>query len=184
MAAETPKQAILTREYVIPLRRAWLNVPAYRRAGKAVKTIKIFLAKHMKVPGRDTRLVKLDVLFNNEVWYRGKNNPPSKVKVKAVKEGDVVHVTFAQMPQHVAYNKAKLENRQKKAEKKEEKTPTKAAPAEEKKETTPEQKKNEAEKEIAGEQQNIKEAKTEAKVEQHLHKPDKATHPQRMALKK
>ena len=43
----------LEREYVIPLRVQWKKVPRYKRAAKATKAIKEFLAKHMKVKDRD-----------------------------------------------------------------------------------------------------------------------------------
>ena len=39
----------LEREYIVPLKRGSLKVPRYKRAKKAVKTLKEFLAKHMKV---------------------------------------------------------------------------------------------------------------------------------------
>ena len=46
------------REYIIPLRREWQKVANYRRTGRAVKEIKKFIAKHMKVPDRDFSKVK------------------------------------------------------------------------------------------------------------------------------
>src|SRR3989338_3997715 len=123
--AKTTKEESLTREYVIPLRRYWLRVPKYERAGKAIKAIKIFIAKHMKVPDRDVDNVRLDVYFNNDIWFRGRKYPPAKVKVKATKEGDIVRVTFADstMPDAVKFIKAKNENRLKSIEKKEEGKP-------------------------------------------------------------
>src|SRR3989344_3570473 len=78
----------LEREYVVPLRRAWLHVPHYNRTSKAIKTIKKFIAKHMKVEDRDPNKVKLDVYLNNDLWFRGRANPPSRVKVKARKEAE------------------------------------------------------------------------------------------------
>ena len=49
------------REYVIPLRKEWRKVANYRRTGRAVKEIKKFIARHMKVPDRDLNKVKLDI---------------------------------------------------------------------------------------------------------------------------
>ena len=176
------EEKTLVREYVIPLRRRWLNVPEYERSRKAVKTIKAFIAKHMKVPERDTDYVKLDVYFNNEIWFRGRSKPPAKVKVKATKTGDFVKVEFVTMPQAVMYAKQKNEKFHKKVEKKVE---VKAdSKTEKKEEQTQAQKKNETEKEISTEEQNIKEAKLETKAERHMPKIEKASHPQRMALKK
>lgn len=179
------KSSVLEREYIVPLRRHWLNVPKYERTGKAVKALKQFIAKHMKVPERDVKKVKLDVYFNNELWFRGRAHPPARVKVKARKEGDIVHVSFIETPQHITFLKAKHERRHKKAEEK----PT-APPAEvraEKKEEpqkTEEQKKEEQEKEKAVAEVKLKEAEQAAKAQKHVTKFDKAQHPQRMALKK
>ena len=168
----------LTREYVIPLRKAWIRAPEYKRAGKAVKAIKQFIAKHMKVADRDFDKVKLDVYFNNEVWFRGRASPPAKVKVRAVKEGEIVKVTFSEMPSHVAFLKSKHDKFRQKGEKKE------IPKAEEKKEEkTEEQKKDETEKEKSVEQQNIQHAEQQAKAEKHL-TPVKEPKIQRMALKK
>ncbi|MEK6825345.1 MAG: 50S ribosomal protein L31e [Nanoarchaeota archaeon] len=177
--AET-KTPVLEREYVIPLRRVFLRVPQYRRTGKAVKAIKEFIAKHMKVEDRDTNKVKLDVFFNNEIWFRGKANPPSKIKVKAKKEGGIVHVTFAETPQIVAFKK--LREMKRHIPTKKEESPVKTE--EKKEEKTPEQKKDEEEKGKSVEQANLKQADQAAKAQKHTTKPEKAQHPQRMALKK
>ncbi len=172
----------LEREYVIPLRRFWLNVSRYNRTSKAVKAIKEFVAKHMKVADRDVGKVKLDVYFNNELWFRGRANPPAKVKVKVRKEGELVHVTFVETPKVVAFLQAKHARRHKKEEKKAPAPEAKAeAPAEQK---TEEQKTEEKEKEKAVAEHNLKEADKAAKVQKHVTKAEKAQHPQRMALKK
>ncbi|MEK6817555.1 MAG: 50S ribosomal protein L31e, partial [Nanoarchaeota archaeon] len=46
---EEKKQNIIEREYTIPLREKVRSVPRYKKTNKAVRTIKEFLAKHMKV---------------------------------------------------------------------------------------------------------------------------------------
>lgn len=168
------------REYVIPLRRFWRNVPQYERTGKAIKAIKIFVAKHMKVEDRDVKNVKLDVYFNNEVWFRGRANPPAKIKVKVKKDGELVHVTFAETPKFVEHLKKQHAKIHKAAEKPVE------APVSEKKEDsrTEEQKKEESEKEKAVAEVGLKEAKMQAKADKHVTKVEKQQHPQRMALKK
>lgn len=172
----------LTREYIIPLRRVWIRVPEYERSGKAVKAIKQFIAKHMKVADRDINKVKLDVYFNNEVWFRGRANPPAKVKVKAVKEGDIVKVTFAETPKYVEFLQKKHNKFRKKAEKKD--LPAQPQQSERKEEVkTEEQKKDEVEKGKSVEQQNIKQAEQQAKADKHV-APVKEPKIQRMALKK
>ncbi len=179
MAAQTQTKPTLEREYVIPLRRAVLKAPRYERTSRAIKTIKKFIARHMKVPERDTSKVKLDVFFNNEIWFRGRKNPPAKIKVKATKEGDIVKVDFVEMPEYVRFHKQKLEKRHKPSEKKPEKA-EEQKPQEEKSE---EKKIEEKEKEQAVAEQHIKEAEIQAKVQKHLTKIKEPSF-HRMALKK
>jgi large subunit ribosomal protein L31e len=168
----------IEREYVIPLRKHWLKAAKYKRARKAVKAIKQFIAKHMKVPDRDDSKVRLDVYLNNEIWFRGKQNPPAKVKVKAVKEGDIVRVGFAEMPEHIAFLRQKIEKRHTKAEKKVEiKHPEKTE------EKTEEQKTDEKEKEKAVALQHEKQLRQEAKAQKHTIKSNEPKI-QRKALKK
>lgn len=181
---KTPKVELkkLEREYVIPLRREWLKVPMYERTGKAIKAIKKFIAKHMKVPERDVNKVKLDVYLNNDIWFKGRTNPPAKVKVKAIKEGDIVKVEFVDIPDHVKFLKAKHEKLLKRFEKKEEKG---EKPAETKEEVkTEEQKTNEKEKEKSVAESRMKEEKIKTKEQKQVGKVDKKTYPQRMALQK
>lgn len=185
----------LEREYTIPLRKFWLRAPEYERGRKAVLAIKKFIAKHMKVLDRDIKKVKLDIFFNNELWFRGRRHPPAKVRVKAKKEGDIVKVDFIETPQHVKFQKAKLEKLHRKAEKKpEEKKEEKPAekPEETKKQETKkeevkteteEKKVEEKEKGIAVAEQHAKEAKLEAKAQKHLTKKKEPSY-HRMALQK
>ena len=58
--AEENKKIMFEREYIVPLRREWLKVPTYKRANKAVKALKQFIAKHMKVYDRDLRKIYVD----------------------------------------------------------------------------------------------------------------------------
>ncbi|MBS3091566.1 50S ribosomal protein L31e [Candidatus Pacearchaeota archaeon] len=184
--AETKK---LEREYIIPLRKEWLKAPMYERTGKAIKAIKKFIAKHMKVLDRDVNNVRLDVYSNNELWFRGRANPPAKVKVRAVKEDNIVRVELVDFPAHVKFLKAKHEKLLKRFEKKEE---AKEDKKEKKREVpaaqegkTEEQKKDEKEKETATAEQRSKEFEAKAKEQKHVAKLEKQkSHPQRMALQK
>lgn len=178
------KTQTLEREYTIPLRKALLRVPQYRRSGRAVKAIKQFIAKHMKVADRDVDNVRLDVYFNNEVWFRGRASPPTKVKVKAIKEGDLVRVNFVEVPEHVKFLKAKHARLHKASEKKESVAPSVSKEGKTEESKSEEVKKEEKEKEQAVAEQGIKEAAKAAKAAKHVTKVDKAQHPQRMALKK
>src|SRR3989344_5011224 len=105
----------LEREYIIPLRNEWRKGANYERAGKAIKTIKKFIAKHMKVSDRDVSKVKLDQWLNQEVWFKGKKKPPARIKVRAIKESNgMVRVELAELPEFVKFEKAKKERRKRK----------------------------------------------------------------------
>jgi len=93
------------------LRRGSLNVPRYKRAKKAVKILKEFLAKHMKVEDRDLKRVKIDIYLNNEIWFRGIKKPANKIKVKAIKKGGIVYAELSEVPDVARFAKANLEKR-------------------------------------------------------------------------
>ena len=126
---ETEPKIILEREYIVPLRRGWLKVPKYKRANKAVKTLKEFIVRHMKIYDRDLRKVKIDEILNNEIRFRGMNKPLRKIKVIAKKyDNGIVKVELINVPNHVKFARlreekklAKLEKKTKSEEKKEEK---------------------------------------------------------------
>ena len=107
--AETKQ--ITEREYIVPLRRSFLKVQRYNRTSKAIKELKEFIARHMKVPERDLSKIKLDVHLNNELWFKGRKNPPSKIKVKAWRDGEVIKVELTELPTQLMFKKAKLEKR-------------------------------------------------------------------------
>lgn len=117
--AQTPKSdskapvvgTELEREYVIPLRKGSMKVPRYKRAKKAIKTLKEFLAKHMRVEDRDLRKVKVNIDLNNEVWFRGIKKPLHKIKVKAVKREGIVYAELADVPEVVKFKQARLAKR-------------------------------------------------------------------------
>ena len=141
-----------------------------------------FIAKHMKVEDRDPNKVKLDVYLNNDLWFRGRANPPSRVKVKARKEGDKVLVTFVEIPESVKFLKAKNERIHQKADKIADKVSKE--PADEKaKASSEEEKKEEVEKEKSVAEHNMKEAEKDSKVQKHVTQV-KEPKIQRMALKK
>jgi large subunit ribosomal protein L31e len=73
--------------YTIPLRHVWVVTPRGKRAPRAVKDVRDFVARHMKAE---------EVAISNEVnaalWARSINKPPRKITVRAVKdkEGKVI----------------------------------------------------------------------------------------------
>lgn len=116
-----PKQ-LFEREYVVPLRRGWLKVPKYKRGNKAVKTLKEFIARHMKIYDRDLNKVKVDVNLNNELRFRGIKKPPAKIKVRAKKfDNDFVNVELVNLPKHIEFKIKREEKLKRKQEKKEDK---------------------------------------------------------------
>ena len=105
----------LEREYTIPLRKNCNKVPSYKKANKAIKTIKEFLAKHMKVENRDLDKVKLDKYLNEMIWHRGIKSPPAKIKVKATKENGIVIVEAAEMSTNLKFKKLRAEKAESKS---------------------------------------------------------------------
>src|SRR4030042_6738340 len=108
MAKKTEENK-LEREYIIPLREKIRVVPRYKKTNKAVKTIKEFIARHMKVYDRDLNKVKVDKYVNEFLWARGIRNPPHSVKVKAIKTGDIVRVELVDYPDKLKFKKLRAE---------------------------------------------------------------------------
>src|SRR3989344_1727784 len=71
----------LERTYIVPLRKDWLKAPKYRRAKRAVNSLKTFLVRHMK-----SEDVRLGTSVNLEIWKNGIKRPPSRVKITVVKD--------------------------------------------------------------------------------------------------
>ena len=104
---EAKTEAKIEREYVIPLREKVRVVPRYKKTNKAVKTVKEFLARHMKVRDRDLGKIKLDKYLNEALWFRGIRKPPHKIKVKAIQEGEIVRAELVDMPDKFKFKKAR-----------------------------------------------------------------------------
>lgn len=75
------------RKYTIPLRRKYVDAPKYKRAKKAIKTVKEFISKHMK-----TEDVRIGKNLNEYIWRHGIKNPPGKVSVNAVQQEGYISV--------------------------------------------------------------------------------------------
>ncbi len=80
--AEQEEERIL----IIPL-RAMRAAPRRQRAPRAVKAIREYVKRHLK-PDR----IFIDDVLNEAIWARGRENPPSRIRVKAIKfeDGSVV----------------------------------------------------------------------------------------------
>ena len=79
--------------YIIPLRKN--NFKTSKAAPAAVKRVKNYLTRHMKVEEKD---IWMDDSLNNALWSKGKYNMPSKIRVKAVKfEDGVVEASLPEL---------------------------------------------------------------------------------------
>ncbi len=92
--------------YTIRLMKAKM-APRTKKARKAIKIIKDYLAKHTKIEN-----VRIDSSLNEAVWDRGLKKIPSKIRVKAVKREEEI---WAYTPE------AEIKIEEKKKEKAEEK---------------------------------------------------------------
>ncbi len=105
----------LEREYIIPLRRKWKRTSRYKRTNRAVKAVKEFLVQHMKIRDKDLKKIKIDKYLNEMLWFRGIRKPPIKVRIKAIKEGDIVRAELAELPEKLKFKKVREEKREKTA---------------------------------------------------------------------
>ncbi len=191
MAKAVTKEPKITleREYIVPLRKGWLKVPKYKRGNKAVKTLKQFIARHMKLYDTDLRMVKVDMLLNNEIRFRGMEKPPAKIKVRAKKfEDNIIRVELVDLPEKVKFKKLREEKKKAEIEKKvEEKQIVKKQVEEQtkkddKKEEGDEKKEEETkEKKDSPKDDGSKLAKDQAKEQKHVSK-SKNVQVQRKAL--
>jgi len=162
------KSEEVKREYVIPLRAESRKVPRYRRTQKAVKAVKEFLARHMKIYDRDLNKIKIDSYLNEFLWARGIKNPPHKIKVVATKNSEgIVKVELVDYPDKLKFKKARAEKQEKSAEeiskKKKEKKTKEIEKSEEEKKAEEEKKTEDKEKSVAGAEAVKKVIESEAK---------------------
>ena len=109
MAKKEIKIEKIEREYTIPLRRKFQHVARYKKTPKAVKSIKEFLVRHMKIRDRNLNSIKIDKHLNEVLWLRGIKKPPYKIKVRVVKEGDIVRVYAIDLPTKLKFKKLREE---------------------------------------------------------------------------
>lgn len=184
------KKSELEREYTIPLRSQVNKVPTYKRANKAIRTIKEFLVRHMKIRDRDLDKVKIDRYLNEFIWYRGIKKPPAKIKVKVTRDGEFVRAELAEIGEKYGFKKAKLERRSLKASE----SAGKKKPSKTKEEKTAEktdEEKAEEVKEVGEKKASVIEAgkkmeKQAANKMKHISggKDKEPKHPHRMSLRK
>jgi len=155
---EEPK-TVLERTYNVPLRRRFRYVPQYKKAKKAVTTLKVFLIKHMK-PASDEKgriQLKIGKYLNDALWKHGMKNPPHHIKITATKNDK--GVVFAEL-EGAPVAKPKEEKGKKT---KEEKKEVKKEETKEKKEVKP---KESSKEEVKEEKPKAKEKAPEVKKEE------------------
>jgi len=93
------EEIVEERVYTVPLGKCWI-VPPNKRAPRAMRMIRSFVMKHMKLEKRGEKVeeeeeepkrlvISNDV--NERVWGRGIEKPPRKIRIRAAKdkEGNV-----------------------------------------------------------------------------------------------
>ena len=94
--APEEEEIVEERIYTIPLRRAWI-APRKKRAPRAVRIVKGFIQRHMKIETgvkREEEEEEGRLVISNEVneklWSRGIEKPPRNIRVRAVKDKEGV----------------------------------------------------------------------------------------------
>ena len=136
----------------IPLREAFERKRA-RRARNASKIVKDFLMKNMK-----TEKIKIGKSINDEIWKKGIQNPPRKIRVHVIKEEDTV---YAELLGVEIKTPSKEEVKKKEEKKKEKKEKIKEERKERRKKTIQE----EIKEEVKGKEEKPEEIKPEIKEE-------------------
>ena len=86
-------EVVEEKTYTIPLGKA-LIMPPRRRAPRAMRMIRAYIMKHMKIPTRaeEDEESPPQLLLTNElnerIWGRGIEKPPRKIRVRATKDKD------------------------------------------------------------------------------------------------
>jgi large subunit ribosomal protein L31e len=89
------EEIVEERIYTIPLRRAWI-APRKKRAPRAMRIVKGFVQRHMKVEtevkGEEEEEGRLVISneVNERLWSRGIEKPPRNIRVRAVKDKEGV----------------------------------------------------------------------------------------------
>ena len=96
---ESEEEIVEERIYTIPLSRAWISPPK-RRAPRAVRIVRSFIQKHMKIKteaeeeGEEPEKLVLSNEVNQKIWSRGIKEPPRNIRVRAVKDKEGVITVY------------------------------------------------------------------------------------------
>jgi large subunit ribosomal protein L31e len=90
------EEIVEERTYTVPLSKAWV-MPANKRAPKAMRILKAFMVKHMKLKATKKAEGEEEeepgaLIISNEVnermWSKGIEKPPRNIRVRAAKDKD------------------------------------------------------------------------------------------------
>jgi len=88
------EEIVEERIYTVPLGKAWI-MPPNKRAARAIRILKDFLKKHMKLEARgegeeeeEPKRLIITNEVNERIWSRGIEKPPRKIRVRAAKDKD------------------------------------------------------------------------------------------------
>ncbi|MEM2147276.1 MAG: 50S ribosomal protein L31e [Candidatus Bathyarchaeia archaeon] len=91
------EEIVEERFYTIPLAKAFI-VPPNKRAAKAIRIIRDFVKRHMKLEAgkeegeeeeeAEPKRLIISNEVNEKVWSRGIEKPPRKIRIRAAKDKD------------------------------------------------------------------------------------------------
>jgi large subunit ribosomal protein L31e len=87
------EEVVEEKTYTIPLGKA-LIMPPRKRAPRAMRMIRAYVIKHMKIPSRaeedeeEPPQLTITNELNERIWGRGIEKPPRKIRVRATKDKD------------------------------------------------------------------------------------------------
>ncbi len=97
---EVEEELVEERIYTIPLSRAWIS-PRRKRAPRAVRLIKSFVERHMKLQSgsageefEEARRLVISNDVNERVWSRGIQKPPRKIRVRVTEDKEGVVTVY------------------------------------------------------------------------------------------
>jgi len=95
---EIEEEIVEEKIYTIPLGRAWIS-PRKKRAPRAALILKNFIHKHMKIKteaeeGEEIERLVVSNEVNEEIWSKGIEKPPRKIRVRAVKDKEGVVTVY------------------------------------------------------------------------------------------
>ena len=81
-------EIVSEKMFTIPFRKVWIT-PRKKRAPKAIRVIRDYMKRHMKAEN-----IIISNEINEQVWSKGIEKPPRKLKVRAVKDKENRVIVF------------------------------------------------------------------------------------------